>query len=82
MGYVSEYNDVRKKIKATAADLNNLKSIVQASEVEQVENRGEVMANLTLAYRHLEDASMRMGKAIQAADGGVSVYDASTTVGA
>jgi hypothetical protein len=36
---------------------------------------GEALANATLAYRHLEDASMRLGKAIQALDGGVSVYD-------
>ncbi len=32
----------------------------------------ELFANLMLAYRHLEDASMRLGKAIQAADGGDS----------
>jgi hypothetical protein len=36
---------------------------------------GEALANVMLAYRHLEDASMRLGKAIQALDGGVSVYD-------
>jgi hypothetical protein len=35
----------------------------------------EVESNLILAYRHLEDAGMRLGKAIQAYDGGVSVYD-------
>jgi hypothetical protein len=35
----------------------------------------EVHANITLAYRHLEDAAMRLGKAIQARDGGVSIYD-------
>jgi hypothetical protein len=37
----------------------------------------EANANAMLAYRHLEDASMRLGKAIQALDGGVSVYDKS-----
>lgn len=36
---------------------------------------GECRANLTLAFRHLEDARMRLGKAIQAIDGGVSVFD-------
>lgn len=41
-------------------------------------NQSEVCANITLAYRHLEDASMRLGKAIQAADGGKSCYDDST----
>jgi len=36
---------------------------------------GEFRANITLAFRHLEDARMRLGKAIQAIDGGVSCYD-------
>lgn len=43
---------------------------------------GEAIANISLAFRHLEDASMRLGKALQALDGGVSVYDRATTVGA
>lgn len=42
----------------------------------------EAAANVMLAYRHLEDASMRLGKVIQALDGGTSVYDKRTTVGA
>lgn len=36
---------------------------------------GEMKANIMLAYRHLEDARMRLGKVIQAYDGGTSVYD-------
>lgn len=36
---------------------------------------GEMLSNIVLAYRHLEDAAMRLGKAIQAYDGGISVYD-------
>jgi len=35
----------------------------------------EAKANITLAYRHLEDARMRFGKAIQAMEGGVSIWD-------
>lgn len=35
----------------------------------------EMKANIMLAYRHLEDARMRLGKVIQAYDGGTSVYD-------
>ena len=35
---------------------------------------GEMAANLKLAYRHLEDARMRLGKAVQASDGGTSCY--------
>jgi hypothetical protein len=38
-------------------------------------DRGEAVANIMLAFRHLEDARMRLGKAIQALEGGVSVYD-------
>ena len=45
------------------------------SEVDSVEDQGEMKANLTLAYRHLEDAAMRLGKVIQAHNGGKSVYD-------
>lgn len=36
--------------------------------------KSEMMENLKLAYRHLEDARMRLGKAIQAFDGGKSCY--------
>lgn len=37
-------------------------------------DKGEMIANLMLSYRHVEDAIMRLGKAIQAYDGGKSVY--------
>lgn len=38
------------------------------------EQHMEMHANITLTYRHLEDARMRLGKTIQAFDGGTSVY--------
>jgi len=38
------------------------------------EDRGEAIANIMLAYRHLEDARMRLGKVFQALDGGESAY--------
>lgn len=38
-------------------------------------DKGEMIANVTLAYRHLEDAAMRLGKAIQAYETGNSIYD-------
>jgi hypothetical protein len=44
-------------------------------EVDAIENREEMKANLMLCYRHLEDAAMRLGKVLQAKDGGKSVYD-------
>lgn len=71
-----------KEIKTSALTGNHLGTTEADSAISKVEDRGEVIANLTLAYRHLEDASMRLGKAIQAADGGTSVYDKATTVGA
>lgn len=39
------------------------------------EVRGEVLANLMISFRSLEDARMRLGKVFQAMDGGVSAYD-------
>lgn len=36
------------------------------------ETQSEMAANVVLAIRHLEDCSMRLGKAIQAFNGGVS----------
>lgn len=38
------------------------------------ENSSEMKANIMLAYRHIEDARMRLGKAVQAYDGGTSCY--------
>lgn len=35
----------------------------------------EMKANTILAYRHLEDARMRVGKILQAAGDGVSILD-------
>ena len=36
---------------------------------------GEMKANIMLTFRKLEDARMRLGKAIQAFDGGKSIYN-------
>ena len=44
------------------------------NEQTNANQHGEMKANVMLTYRHLEDARMRMGKAIQAYDGGKSVY--------
>lgn len=35
----------------------------------------EMKANTMLAYRHLEDARMRLGKVMQQIHGGESIYD-------
>ena len=67
-------NEARVQVKACAEDVLALKPGVVTNP--------EAIANVMLAYRHLEDASMRLGKVIQALDGGASVYDRRTTVGA
>ena len=36
---------------------------------------GEMISNIVLAFRHLEDGRMRLGKVLQATEGGVSIYD-------
>lgn len=33
------------------------------------------VANITIAFRHLEDARMRLGKVMQACQGGISNFD-------
>jgi hypothetical protein len=78
---IERINAARSDIKALAARVwdHRRAGLRQSPGPEAT---GEAMANITLAYRHLEDASMRLGKALQALDGGVSVYDKETTVGA
>lgn len=71
----------RTRIKAVASTLDRVRVASREAEAERLAH-AEVAANVELAYRHLEDASMRLGKALQALDGGVSVYDRETTVGA
>jgi hypothetical protein len=71
----------RAEIKKLASNILKLKGVFSEKPYPAID-KGELMANLTLAYRHLEDSSMRLGKAIQAYDGGKSVYDKNTVVGA
>lgn len=64
----SEMSAHRERLAAfVATAVENKKAVISAGTFD-----GEVVANITLAIRHLEDAAMRFGKAIQAADGGKS----------
>jgi hypothetical protein len=83
--FVQQCEGLRASVKITAREVKEEIALYRsenAPAVGEVEDRSEMIANLTLAYRHLEDASMRLGKAIQAYDGGKSVYNKETTVGA
>lgn len=73
--YEESINELRKAIKDLAAQVDASKKHLSGCETMEGENRGEELANLTLCYRHLEDASMRLGKVLQHRNGGVSVYD-------
>jgi hypothetical protein len=77
--FKSVVKDLRLHGKWLAGKLWDFRREAIALPVTQTDrDMGEVIANLTLAYRAFEDASMRLGKAVQAWDGGISVYDEST----
>lgn len=76
-------SEIRAAILSTEQDVLRLKAAITTADLTHREgiptdapaaDRGEMIANLMLSYRHLEDARMRLGKVIQAYDGGVSVY--------
>jgi hypothetical protein len=77
MTAIENCEDARKQIKEIAFYVAALKNRLIDEHLDS-----EAIANSVLAYRHLEDASMRLGKAIQALDGGVSIYDKEQVVGA
>ena len=64
---------LRIALKTIGAEIDSLKKEFKPVTSEQ--NVGEIMANLTLAYRHVEDASMRIGKVKQHINNGESIYD-------
>jgi len=63
----------RTEIKKIGITIKSLIETVKANEFKG--DKGEIIANVTLAYRHLEDSAMRLGKAIQAYEGGESIYN-------
>lgn len=65
----------RQLIKVAGEQVRNLMQHPCFNQADnEVMDAGEMKANIMLAYRHLEDAAMRLGKVIQAHDGGKSVY--------
>lgn len=73
----ADCEEFRRRIKSIADEMNTVRRSTPPvfTDLEIARQHSEAIANVTLAYRHLEDASMRLGKAIQAIDGGASVYD-------
>jgi len=75
-------NDLIRLCRSVRDDILVLESIVrdirQHTDLEcdaQRIDKSEIRGNAMLAYRHLEDARMRLGKCIQHAEGGISKYD-------
>lgn len=75
-GLRKEIRDIGSQVKALMNDTifipANLPDIDASKDAP---DNGEMKANIMLSYRHLEDARLRLGKVIQAYDGGTSVYD-------
>lgn len=74
----ADANRIRGLILNIGNDVQTLKACVASAGKANPDapiDFGEAIAVTVLAYRHLEDARMRLGKTIQALDGGVSKYD-------
>lgn len=76
MTFEERCNEARKQIEKDAQMVQLLKAAsVFNGEQARPDQHGEMKANIILAYRHLEDARMRIGKVLQAAGDGVSILD-------
>lgn len=62
----------RQTLSLLVEKTSEFKAILLAADELEGQNKEEMIANVTLALRHIEDASMRFGKVIQASAGGVS----------
>ena len=68
---------LRDEIRDLATKVRELveHSCYVAGSEELSGQHAEMKANTMLAYRHLEDARMRLGKVMQQIQGGTSIYD-------
>ncbi len=75
-----ELKDICFRLRAVILDNSKeVKGIMAHGEFKNEQSsagqHGEMRANIMLTYRHLEDARMRLGKVVQAFDGGTSCYE-------
>lgn len=70
---------LRQEIKRIAGRVRFLRDNFTGVPVGVGADPSEMVANMMLSYRHLEDAAMRLGKAMQAYQGGVSILDRPAT---
>lgn len=72
MNFVDDANALRDEIREKDGKVQGLMrhDVFDSSQTQIPQHRfGEMRANIQLAHRHLEDARMRLGKAIQAFEG-------------
>jgi hypothetical protein len=74
-----ECNFIRGEIKALEKRCRDVKRKIEMDRRGQEDSfpgqTGEILGQVTLAFRHLEDARMRIGKVIQYSGDGVSCFD-------
>lgn len=70
--FTGEMSAQRETLKLLVGKATQAIEAVKAADEQSGQNKGEMIANMIIAMRHMEDAAMRFGKAIQAASGGVS----------
>lgn len=75
---VRKARDLRATALTLGIEVQNLRKEIASKYHPALDcsDSGEMVANATLAFRHVEDARMRLGKVIQAFDGGQSCYPA------
>lgn len=84
----NDTDNVKTALRSLRDQIQNIAEVLKAIRTQKdfvcdepssgilvVRDPSEMHANVMLAYRHLEDARMRIGKIIQAKEGGKSIYD-------
>lgn len=71
----NELREFRKNMRPYGDAIRGYMNDARFKDLPADADQGEMKANIMLAYRHIEDAIMRVGKVIQAYDGGRSIYD-------
>lgn len=72
---VAQAKTLRTALDSFEKQLKEYRQFLITTDHGEQADSGEMIAHATLALRHAEDARMRLGKVIQYADGGTSIYD-------
>ena len=70
--FITNCRSLRNELHPLAGEVRHVKELLVTGKndpIPDTADKGEAIANLVLAYRHLEDAHVRLGKAIEAFEG-------------